>query len=130
MRIYLAGGSSERILCAEYMRRLRERGHTITHDWTSSEGFTRQLNHSEQREEARRDFQAVLDADLVWVMIPAEKSEGSHFELGAAVALNIPVVTSGPHRTAQHRIFPLLVTDHYESHLDALIAVSGMRHAA
>ena len=123
MRIYLAGGSSERAMCAEYMRKLRAVGHVITYDWTESAGWTRKFSPEEDRAQARADFDAVISADVVWILVPEQKSEGSHFELGAALSRGIRTVVSGPHLRAQHRIFTMLAHESYESHDEAFCAM-------
>lgn len=122
MRIYLAGGSLELLLCAQYIDALRAAGHVITYDWTQS--FTGKHTLQEDHDQALADLNAVLSADVVWILVPADKSEGSHFEMGAALARGIRTIVSGPHLCAQHRIFPLLAAERYETHEAAFASLT------
>lgn len=122
-RVYVAGGSSERLTIVRPMLdRLRAAGVTITHDWTTCPGFDRESTRLEQCRWATEDFEGVYNADLLWLICPAEKSEGAHAELGYAIARRTPVIVSGP-ATAHHRIFPLLAGMIFPSHADALAVV-------
>ncbi len=121
--VYAAGGSSERLTIVRPMLdQLRSAGIAITHDWTTCPGFDRESTREEQMRWAAEDLDGVRRADLLWLICPAEKSEGAHAELGFALALGKLIVVSGP-ANAQHRIFPLLAGIHYPSHADALAMV-------
>ncbi|HET9951436.1 MAG TPA: nucleoside 2-deoxyribosyltransferase [Candidatus Eisenbacteria bacterium] len=123
----MAGGSGEREnVIRPILDALRARGIAITHDWTTDEGYVRPPSQSESRESARKDLDGVRAADLVWIVAPAEKSEGAGVELGAALALRKRVLVSGPH--ARRNIFALLAEVH-DSHASAFEEVLGAAFA-
>ena len=107
LSVYVGGGSGDRAECAEWMDELRKAGVHITHDWTRCEGYGRESTATERATWAQRDIDGVRAADVVWIRIPREKSEGSHGELCAALALGKRVIVSG-HYDAHGRIFPAL----------------------
>ena len=122
--VYVAGGAAERItIVRPLIDRLLAAGVVITHDWTRCEGWDMPaLNAVHRQRFAQRDLDGVRRAGLVWYVAPVTKSEGSAAELGAALALRIPVVVSGP-ADALGRIFPALAGVHFRAHGDALAAV-------
>lgn len=127
MKIYVAGGSAERESVASVIAALRHAGHVITHDWTSCDGYARESVPDERRRWAREDLDGVRAADLVWLLAPAELSEGSSAELGAVLALRKRVVVSGPHARWASRIFHGLGEIH-DTHSAAFEAICGGHH--
>lgn len=121
MMVYVAGGSSERGRIALFIRALERAGLSITHNWTECEGYSRESTILERQGWAADDFAGVRAADIVWYVAPEQKSEGSHAEIGYALALHKRVVASGP-TLAHGRIFTLL-TERYETHTEALGAL-------
>ncbi len=124
MKVYIGGGSDEREQVQSMMSALRARGIEITFDWTQSEGYSRDMVPAERREQARLDLEGVRSADIVWIMAPAQKSEGSAVEMGAALALRKRVIVSGPHARRTSRIFALLAEIH-DTHVGAYEAIVG-----
>lgn len=122
--VYVAGGASERLTVVRpLIDRLLAAGVVITHDWTRCEGWDMPaLSVTYRQRFALQDLDGVRRAGLVWYVAPSTKSEGSAAELGAALALRIPVVVSGP-ADALGRIFPALAGVHFRAHGDALAAV-------
>jgi hypothetical protein len=126
--IYVAGSSAERPAIKRYIDLLTEAGYAITHDWTTHEGFDAPPPGPSEEvlvEAARVDLDAVIRADVVWYVTPAEasgKSEGSAAELGAALALarfsHKKVVVSG--HLNRHRIFPRIAEFRFDTHEEAL----------
>lgn len=82
-KIYVAGGSTERAMVANYMTKLREAGHEITHDWTKDPGY----DGAPIPDSAQLDYQGVSTSRFFWIVLPAEKSEGAFCELGMAIAI-------------------------------------------
>lgn len=122
-RIYVAGGSSEAKLVSDAMARLREAGWVVTSDWTvpvlarQAAGLVdASLSAEEAARHALGDMEGVRDADVFWLMAPAQKSEGAWFECGYAFALGKRIVISGP----THNIFATCSRLRYESHVVAL----------
>jgi hypothetical protein len=116
VRIYVAGGSSERMLVRSYIDRLIAIGHVVTHDWTRCEGYERRPLEHEFSEWAAADLRGVALADVLWLLAPEGKSEGSHAELGAALILQKRVIVSGPKAKAWGRIFTRLASGIYDTH--------------
>lgn len=126
MKVYVAGGSDERIQFARVaIDRLSSLGFTITHDWTRCEGYDREHTDAERAEWATQDMVGVMTADVVWVMVPTAKSEGAAAELGAAVALGKKLVVSG--RRSRGNIFSTLAAQVHLEHEDAFCAILAMR---
>jgi hypothetical protein len=103
--IYVAGGSSEAEECARMIARLREVGFKITFDWTkevlAATVSERNLPRNTMIEAARRDLEAIDNADVFWLMIPREKSIGSSFEFSYAWSKGYsPIYVSGDHRSS------------------------------
>ena len=123
-RLYIAGGSAERGLVSSLMTAAIFAGHDITHDWTRCEGYDRESNEGERALWAQADLAGVRAADVVWVIAPEARSEGSACELGYALALGKRIVVSGPRARDAGRIFYLL-TEVYDDHDAALRAIPG-----
>src|ERR1700747_2806340 len=119
MKIYVAGASKERLMIADYMRRLREAGFEITHDWIAEMDQEKtpdnELSHEKAEKYGRRNLYGVLQADLFWLMIPENQSLGAWVELGYALA-RMGVIVSGD-RTKS--IFVHLSCDHFKTHEEA-----------
>lgn len=97
MKVYVAGGSSERGMVGNWIAALVALGVEVTLDWTR--GAEWDLDREPTREELERcaatDLDAIRRADMVWLLVPQLKSEGSAAELGFALALGKTVVVSG-----------------------------------
>lgn len=125
-RVYIAGGSSERLtVCRPLIERAKERGAEVTADWTRDPGWDlgRPPTGDELRESAERDLAAIRRADVVWLIVPAQKSEGAAAEVGYALALGKRLVVSG--ETGVRNIFALRAApgDVFARHEDALAHV-------
>ncbi len=125
LKVYVAGGSSERAGCSMWIARLRERGIEITHDWTACGGYGRPSSVAERLTWAHQDLEAVRRADLVWVLMPDKMSEGATGEMVGALILKKTVFVSGPHALRESRIFSLLAR-HFPAHDDALREICSM----
>lgn len=120
--LYVAGGSTEAALVASYIRRLAERGFGVTHDWTvdvlkhQAAGLSDAVLGEEiALRDASRDINGVRRSHLLWLIAPAEKSEGAWFEMGAAYGIGLPCVVSGPAAS----IFRTLATVRFSTHEEA-----------
>lgn len=91
-RIYVASGlkNYERVL--DLRDKLSKHGVTLTYDCAAAYQKSRLSgeNEADWKDIASAEFTAVCDAELVFFVCPGGR--GSHFELGVACALNIPVV--------------------------------------
>jgi hypothetical protein len=122
--IYVAGGSSERDYVASVIAALRAAGWTVTCDWTVSSFWAPGCSKPAC---ALADLAGVLTARTFWLILPSAKSEGSHFELGVAIATSLlltqiqrrETIVSGP-RAVHGRIFPDLADRHFDTHEEAL----------
>ncbi len=127
LRVYIAGGSSERLTVVRpLIERAKELGVDVTADWTRDPGWDlgRMPTNDELRESALRDVAAVEAADAVWLIVPAQKSEGASSEIGYALALKKRLVVSG--EVGARNIFALLAwpEDRFELHDEALARVA------
>jgi nucleoside 2-deoxyribosyltransferase len=83
MRYYIAT-STGNMASHNFIRdSLAKFGHEITYDWTKH-GSVRETNEAILREIAHAEFQGILDADFVVVLLPGGK--GTHAELGFSIA--------------------------------------------
>ena len=83
MKFYVASGvpNAEKVNLAA--RALERAGHERTYDWTRH-GDVSKESPERKREVARLEAQAVMDAELVVLLLPGRF--GTHAELGAAIA--------------------------------------------
>lgn len=95
-RIYVAGGSEERLMVRTLIERLRVRGWEVPHDWTNDPGYDAPPSTNSKRRSARLDEAAVRAAEILWVVAPREKSEGAAHEFGMARGLGKKTMVSGP----------------------------------
>lgn len=73
------------------INRLQDFDHEVTYDWTSH-GYAADLQ--ERKKIANKEYQGVVDADLLFVIWPG--GGGTHIEMGVALALNKPVIFVAP----------------------------------
>lgn len=83
MKFYIASSLANKEKVAFVSEQLVEAGHTHTYDWTLN-GEVTSLEHLATIGQLER--QAVLDADVLVVLMPAGK--GSHVEMGIALGQN------------------------------------------
>jgi nucleoside 2-deoxyribosyltransferase len=117
MKVYVAASSADREIARKAMAELAEYGIEITLDWTTCDGYIRPYSEEERSQVAFWELQAVRRADLVWVILSEDRSEGASAELGYALGIARIVIVSGP--IDQRRYFPLLARQRFESHEDA-----------
>jgi hypothetical protein len=122
MKIYICGGSSEMDLIADLMKKLRDMGHTITHDWVATirsvgEANPRDVSHKTRAGWSDDDLRGVSDASLVWVVLPKKTSFGCAFEAGYAVGMGEHVIMSGDWRAT---IFSSRAESRFDTHEKAL----------
>jgi hypothetical protein len=86
-KIYVASSLLNKENVNELYRFLAENGHEITYDWTTHGRVTGQ---DELIIIARKEFDGVVDADLLLMLMPARN--GSHVEFGVALALGKPII--------------------------------------
>ena len=91
MRIYVAARLDAAPLARVVMGVLRVRGHVIAYDWTEH-GSVAAEGPDRMADVARAELAGVRSADLLIALIPpGEHGRGTHVEIGAALALGIPV---------------------------------------
>jgi len=123
LRVYVAGGAGERAACGMWIARLREEGVEVTHDWTDDRVW--RVAERSPAESAAADLDGVRRCDVLWLLCPVAKSEGSACELGAALAWGRKVIVSGPW-DGLGRIFPGLAGVRCGTHEAGFAAVCGM----
>jgi nucleoside 2-deoxyribosyltransferase len=89
MKVYIATGLERIETQKQVAGWLREAGHEITYDWGThgpacGSGLERIV------EVAHAELNGVMHADVVLALLPGGR--GTHFEIGAAVGVGIPVV--------------------------------------
>lgn len=86
MRIYVAASWESKERAKDIMNKLEQLGHTITMDWVTHE------MEDEADGYAVADMYGVATATCLIFISDGNRSGGKHFELGYAVASNIPVL--------------------------------------
>jgi hypothetical protein len=127
-RIYVAGGSDERLECRADIATLETGGWRTTFNWTLDENYLSQ----DRAAKIRNDLRGVIEAPFLWLRTPKTKSEGAGVELGAAIvlrdmlsfpALGLPhprcIIVSGPWNSG-NRLFTHAADLKFSSHADAL----------
>lgn len=102
LRVYVAGASAEVDMVATFIGRLREAGVVITYDWTADVLTSRargvrdeDLTPGVRQACATADLQGVAQADVMWLLTPANASTGAWTELGFAIGTGTPLIISG-----------------------------------
>jgi hypothetical protein len=101
MQIYVGAKWEEKPRVRALYARLRAAGHVITHDWTqeNDEGLLGNARLRYHLTCAGQDIHAVIRAELV-VILPHPQGKGMYAELGAALALQRPILIVGDSETA------------------------------
>lgn len=118
MRIYVAAASAEIERAERMIARLRAAGHTITVDWpaairamagVANEGLTQE----QRREAARDDYEGVISAERVVILVPEKPivTQGAWWEGGIADALRIQIIAAGRFEDRQKNIFLVRATE-------------------
>lgn len=119
MKLYIAGGSYERLTVVQpIVDRLIGAGVEITYDWTRDPGWNAPVTPEVLAAAARRDMRGIVEADVVWLVVPADKSEGSAGELGIALALGKVCIVSG--ECSARNIWTTMCAVGFSSHALAL----------
>ena len=133
-KIFIAGGSSEAGEVSAAMSLLRPAGFEVMADWP-------EMQRHEPKNLAPRDAEkiglslinAMLRADIFWLMLPREKSEGANFEFGFYLGAFYReskggILVSGD-ATALGRLYPYAMGAKgmlFPEHADALGYLIGM----
>jgi hypothetical protein len=105
--VYVAASGHEIERAERVVAQLRARGCTITHDWTA--GMRRELAagrrdrdlpDDEAHAYARRDIDAVRDADVFLFLVPETPSKGAWIELGIALSSRCDIVIAGDYQAS------------------------------
>lgn len=137
MKVYVAGGSSERLEVREWIARLRTAGIEVTYDWTDDPGFGRGCGElvstygevfgcghmrgpgpvlcsrcMSPLRIAETDRAAVDAADIVWWIVPRERSEGAAGEAGYALGRGKRLLVSGSRTNCPFRVFGTCFLSH------------------
>jgi hypothetical protein len=120
--VYIAGGSTEMDLVAGYMNTLRAWGISITHDWiatirTVGDANPRVASHRKRFQWSAQDVRGVMDAQIVWAILPAKTSFGCAFEAGVAIGSGRDLIVSGDWRST---IFSAQARARFNEHDHAL----------
>ena len=78
LRVYVAGGAGERAAGGVWIRRLQAEGVEVTHDWTVDPGWDDPApSPAMLAAAAMGDLDGVRRCDVLWLLCPVAKSEGS-----------------------------------------------------
>lgn len=126
-RVYLASGSSQRLIVRSWIDRLAAQGIAV-YDWTRDPSWDlgRPPTENELIRSAQNDEREIANCDLFWYMVPQEKSEGAASELMLARQLGKRIVASG--ELGARNIFALFVppSARFALHDDAFFAICTM----
>lgn len=101
MRFYVASAAIEIERAERMISTLRELGHFVTCDWPAAMRAETKRDHELTSDErlhyARADLAGVRQAECLIFLAPTERGRGAGcwVELGAALILGVPVLTSG-----------------------------------
>jgi nucleoside 2-deoxyribosyltransferase len=93
---------------------LETHGWVRTFVWSAVEG----ADTDQRSAMAIADLQGVCDADVLIVLLPG--GYGTHVEIGAALALNKPVILHSPDRQTLERPYPCVF--HYHPEVTLLVS--------
>ena len=121
--IYVAGASGEIDIVEPYVKRLKEAGFLIAHDWCAAVRKVGSANawmtRAERRHHARVDREVAQLADVFWLLVPKQVSVGCWVEFGYAThqasTTKRVVVSADDERS----IFTALADEHFETHENA-----------
>jgi hypothetical protein len=109
--IYVAGSSRELDRATHVIKRLREFGVAVIHDWPSLIASVGEANPVSASQAIKRDWatdclSAVTSAAAFLFLLPrGDENKGAWVELGAAITHSVPIILSDPHRQAGTSIF-------------------------
>ena len=83
MKYYIATSTTNAASHRTVRDALKQFGHEITYDWTVH-GSVRETSKERLQEVAHAEFEGILQADFVLVLLPGGK--GTHAELGFSIA--------------------------------------------
>lgn len=91
MKFYVASSFNHKSSVRYVIKQLSGEGFSLTYDWTQNE---RASTIEQLKKIGREEKNAVIEADIVCVLLPAGK--GSHIELGMALAQGKKVYLYSP----------------------------------
>lgn len=131
MRIYVASSFKNKVVVADTIAKLRERGHVITHDWTlctdAGLSYTERVNYL--RSCADADYAGVYACDLL-LLIDHPECRVAYTEMGMAIAQGEMVVVvgavGGHYENTYRNVFMYLPSIiHVQSISDALTVIDN-----
>lgn len=87
MKVYVASSIFNASHIQPIIHFLREKGIEITYDWTV---HGQVFDEAQLEEVGKKEYAGVVECDVLFMVFPARN--GSHCELGIALALNKPVI--------------------------------------
>jgi len=95
MKFYIASSFRNVDSVRNVTEKLKNKGHVLTYDWTGGNG-EKSLN--DLREIGMKERNAVIEADIVIVLLPAGR--GSHIEFGIALGQDKKIYLYSPDEDA------------------------------
>jgi nucleoside 2-deoxyribosyltransferase-like protein len=130
MRVFISGKVGQEDDTQAVMSALTALGHVVTFDWTSIAHLRPyEVNREDSSRAAVEELAGVQSADVL-VLLSHERGVGMFVELGAALALNKPVLvlTRGPMRTmflAHPLVTTVIAVDDLLAKIDELARLSN-----
>ena len=97
MKFYIASSFKNIDMVRYVSEKLLRKGFIHTYDWTQNE---RDLTIEQLREIGQKEKTAVIEADIIIVLLPAGK--GSHIELGIAIGQGKRTYLYSPNNEVNH----------------------------
>jgi hypothetical protein len=91
MKFYVASSFKNIEIVRDVVRRLCNKGHIQTYDWTENKDVT---TFVQLRDIGQKEKEAVIESDCIIVVFPAGK--GSHVELGIALGMGKKIYLYSP----------------------------------
>lgn len=111
MNVYVAGDFGNATQVQQVYSVLRERGHVVTYPWADTPSDGRDKDEDWCRRVAEEEIEGVAESELLIVVGPGGR--GTHCELGAALAMYMPVLLCSVGRGPEYHLFyqhPLVQT--------------------
>ena len=129
--IYVAGASGEIDIVEPYVKRLKEAGFLIAHDWCAVVRKVGSANTvmtcAERRGHTLTDREASQCADVFWLLVPKRVSVGCWVEFGYATSSGSNAKRVVVSADDERSIFTALADESFETHESAFRYIVATR---
>lgn len=117
MNFYIASGFQNKHLVRFVSSQLKEAGWHHTYDWTKNERAT---NREQLQKIGEEEREAIREADVFLLIL--EGGNGSHTELGMAIALEKKIYIYHQNNELQTTFYHLREVDVFEGEIEGLVS--------